>query len=32
MELDFSPEELLEQARGNQTAFWHLAPGLGTAA
>ena len=25
MELDFSPEELLKQARGNQTAFWHLA-------
>ena len=24
-DLDFSPEVLLEQARGNQTAFWHLA-------
>ena len=24
-ELDFSPEVLLEQARGNETAFWHLA-------
>ena len=23
--LDFSAEELLEQARSNQTAFWHLA-------
>lgn len=23
-DLDFSPEQLLEQARGNQTAFWHL--------
>ena len=23
-DLDFSPEELLEQARGNETAFWHL--------
>ena len=22
--LDFTPDELLEQARGNQTAFWHL--------
>ena len=24
-DLDFSSEVLLEQARGNQTAFWHLA-------
>ena len=24
-ELDFTQDELLEQARGNQTAFWHLA-------
>ena len=24
-ELDFTQEALLEQARGNQTAFWHLA-------
>ena len=24
-DLDFSTEDLLEQARGNQTAFWHLA-------
>ena len=24
-DLDFSPDLLLEQARGNQTAFWHLA-------
>ena len=23
-DLDFSPEQLLEQARGNQTALWHL--------
>ena len=23
-DLDFSPEQLLEQARGNRTAFWHL--------
>ena len=23
-DLDFSPEQLLEQARGNHTAFWHL--------
>jgi hypothetical protein len=23
-DLDFSPDVLLEQARGNQTAFWHL--------
>ena len=24
-DLDFTPEVLLEQARGNETAFWHLA-------
>jgi hypothetical protein len=24
-DLDFSPEELLQQAQGNQSAFWHLA-------
>ncbi len=24
-DLNFSPEVLLEQARGNETAFWHLA-------
>jgi len=24
-DLDFSPDVLLEQARGNETAFWHLA-------
>ena len=24
-ELDFTQEDLLEQARGNQSAFWHLA-------
>jgi hypothetical protein len=24
-DLDFTPDELLEQARGNQSAFWHLA-------
>lgn len=24
-DLDFSPDELLEQARGNQSALWHLA-------
>jgi hypothetical protein len=23
--LEFSPEDLLQQARGNQSAFWHLA-------
>jgi len=24
-DLDFDPQELLEQARGNQTAIWHMA-------
>ena len=24
-DIDFAPEEVLEQARGNQTAIWHMA-------